>query len=695
MTCRDGYRLARNTLATISYYPAHAQAALRFGRHLRRHPKATVDTNRPLATSAVSAGQIPTLLYKTKAFASQVLRSKNDGVPFTESSEFWEDVLTSAYDDYQLRGKRPARLVVYGVDRWSCSEDLVTALLSEPLASDGAAIEAVRNRHHKRPKEKPLTISYGQNVTINDNLLQVPSTYLQQFATTIQMTESHSPTEHSPQSLGEDDCLVLFKADFPIIVLNPVTTPLRDLLAYRLPNHTILALTAASVTEPPGNSHPVLASASSRSQAVIYVDPPRAMNALTNLKSNPSLPSAIQRYQDDFIGSRVSSVTQIVRNALAVTPGADFRNNIVLAHLRCALLACQDALHSARTDLENVLADIASMTTQVQKARNHVLSDVLGYPYASQNRLENVWPSIIRSKPAEEKMTGAAVITETLGQAQKQMSSLMDNFTWWRMVWRVDEISSLVGVSVDQTWCPELERKLIMQTGRLVASQKDFTIQTFTMLEMYKGKPPFNSALLQNTLQQKCTSPVYTLSPSTLTEPLHRRKIQLNDYPTTYLHLRGQRAAIGMGAGIVTSTSFGWAGWLGWLSGSGLSTGTENTVLNALSSTLNIGIEPGMAVGISVLGVLASVRWAVGRWERAKKEWWGDWVRVCQGLERDLKATLEKAMKDRVTIIAEKGCEGLQQLAEQRREEIAKFDKDLEMLQAELNDLERQMHEAQ
>ena len=286
------------------------------------------------------------------------------------------------------------------------------------------------------------------------NSIQVPSTYLQQFATTVQLTEFQSSTEHSTHPLREDDCTVLFKADFPVIVINPVTTPLPDLLALRLPAHTILALTS---TEPHRNLHPFLASVSFRSQAIIYLDPPRAVKALTNFRSNPSSSSAIQRYQDDFIGSGVSSVTQIVRNALDATYEVDFRGNIVLAHLRCALVACQDSLHSARADLEDVFVDIASMTVRMEKVREHVLSDVFGYPYLGRNKRGNVWPPIVRSKLVEEK---TSVVAEALGQAQKQMSVMMKSFTWWRMVWRVDEISNLVSASVERAWCPELERKV-------------------------------------------------------------------------------------------------------------------------------------------------------------------------------------------------------------------------------------------
>jgi hypothetical protein len=43
------------------------------------------------------------------------------------------------------------------------------------------------------------------------------------------------------------------------------------------------------------------------------------------------------------------------------------------------------------------------------------------------------------------------------------------------------------------------------------------------------------------------------------------------------------------------------------------------------------------SIGVGLLGVALSLRWAVGRWETAKRDWWQGWTRVCQGLERDLK----------------------------------------------------------
>ena len=44
----------------------------------------------------------------------------------------------------------------------------------------------------------------------------------------------------------------------------------------------------------------------------------------------------------------------------------------------------------------------------------------------------------------------------------------------------------------------------------------------------------------------------------------------------------------------------------------------------------------GSAVGVGALSTLLGVRWAVGKWAKAKRRWWADWQRVGEGLGRDL-----------------------------------------------------------
>lgn len=79
-----------------------------------------------------------------------------------------------------------------------------------------------------------------------------------------------------------------------------------------------------------------------------------------------------------------------------------------------------------------------------------------------------------------------------------------------------------------------------------------------------------------------------------------------------------------MGASVATGVGIGWAGWLGWLTGP-----TEGLLgLVAADATTYLGV--------GILTAVAGIRWGVGKWERAKKNWWADWKRIGDGLERDL-----------------------------------------------------------
>jgi hypothetical protein len=167
-----------------------------------------------------------------------------------------------------------------------------------------------------------------------------------------------------------------------------------------------------------------------------------------------------------------------------------------------------------------------------------------------------------------------------------------------------------------------------MQTGKLIVLQENLSQSGFTLLHTH---PAISSAILQNTLLQLKASPHYQLTPDSLTKPLYSRRNQIIEFPTARLHVTGQRAVLGMYGGILSGVGVGWAGWLGWLLGSG-------------EGLLGLfGMDAGTAMGVGILGAVASVRWAVGQWEKSKKRWWQDWARAAEGLDRDLKVTNHSA----------------------------------------------------
>jgi len=107
--------------------------------------------------------------------------------------------------------------------------------------------------------------------------------------------------------------------------------------------------------------------------------------------------------------------------------------------------------------------------------------------------------------------------------------------------------------------------------------------------------------------------------------PIHARRVQIIKYPTTQLHVTGQRVVLGMGSSIAAGAGVSWAGWVGWFASAG-------------ESLLDIiGMDAGTVMGVGLLGAVAGVRWAIGRWEKAKRRWWEDWERIGDGLGRDLR----------------------------------------------------------
>ena len=90
----------------------------------------------------------------------------------------------------------------------------------------------------------------------------------------------------------------------------------------------------------------------------------------------------------------------------------------------------------------------------------------------------------------------------------------------------------------------------------------------------------------------------------------------------------------------------------------------------------------GTAIGIMMLWSVLGVRWAVGKWERAKKRWWEGgrraWARsegwflftVFKIWTHVWQTTLDQTMESKVTIVADRTAEGLDRLVSKRKAEI-------------------------
>ncbi|KAG1865820.1 hypothetical protein DFJ58DRAFT_838472 [Suillus subalutaceus] len=603
-------------------------------------------SNDSLAKKASSSKhEISALLHRISAFLPRALpgSTTDRGI---QSSQLWSELLSEVDADLCSTSEvhPSARVVVCGADQWAGSHELITALLENPFTTDEAYSDILRNRW----KNQSAYLTIESSTSFINGTLTIPASWLQQYPFPVQLTEI--PSLSSDPSLPK----ILLKGDVLIFLCNPLTTPLPTLISnaqyiLQRPN-TILVLTASSVS-----GHAIdyiskeLAAANCTPGKILAVDPIRALEAVSALKSDPSSPTAIQRYQDDFMGSRISLLGDVLAGMLGLKDSSRTvsSSSLLLAiRTRSAVIQMQGALYAsarsvsqARVAIDRVFTGASELQSQVEEVRARTDREVL-----------------VESG-----------IDEALLRGSKEMKALLESLSWLKMIWRIDEIDSL-------HWCRELENQLILQTGRLASTQASLTSSTFSQLAKLaspSSSPAFQSSILDNHLRQLTHSPTYALTPDALTRPIQARRSQLTKHTTTRLHRDGQNAVLGAFGGMFGGAGVGW--WLAF-GESALSVGA--------------GSEAGTALGAGALVAVASIRWAVGKWERAKRKWVEDADRVGEGLKRDLKVTLDRGIEKNVAVVPIAAYEGLRELAGKQQEEIDVVRSDLISMQADVEVLE-------
>ncbi|PPQ68031.1 hypothetical protein CVT25_014492 [Psilocybe cyanescens] len=527
----------------------------------------------------VSRTEPLTLLHKMRKILPRIIGKGGPGFQRTaEASNIWDSILSEAHEDLSATGERPAKVI----GAHECGSG-VNSPSSFKLSSGYLTQFPV-----------PVVISE----------LRPPQTF--------PSTSSSTQPKESLRRILENPTFL--ESDIRIIVCNPITTPIEAILDAQVPTNTILVLTSnipqtdldAIIQQRSPRSHSSYSRTQSRGILVVSADPGRAIHAVSILQANPSSSSAIQKYSTDFVGSRLSRVTKALHDKLAPAHNLKtVQRKLGLERLQEVLDCSSASIRQTRNELDKAFIDQTALKEALEEHRARVEGDVLG-----------------GSGSQSDKNVPLNAVTEAIKQAERDMRPVMDRLTWWRMIWRVDEISSIVATATARTWCCNLEKKLILETGRLSVLQNETSKLAFSLLSNH---PTVSTAILRNSLLQIKRSPGYHLTADSLIQPIFSRRNQIIEYPTMRLHVTGQRAVLGMTGGIVGGAGIGWAGWLGWLLGSG------EGLLGF------IGMDAGTAMGLGMLSAVASIRWAVGRWEKSKKRWWQDWVRVGEGLDRDLK----------------------------------------------------------
>ncbi|KIJ67783.1 hypothetical protein HYDPIDRAFT_25255 [Hydnomerulius pinastri MD-312] len=606
----------------------------------------------PDAEVPATRHQALTLLAKTLSVLPRTLPT-DEGAVGPESSAFWCDILDRAGVELgsgSVRAPAKATITVCGFDERAGSNELVTALLEDPFSVDPTYSDILRNRWSNDPSS--VDIEHGKPAAYSGRLTS-PSTWLQQFSHDVQLSELPDLTSLSAISTEADS--LLLSSDVLVLLCDPLTTSLSDLTsrARHLLNrpNTVLVLTSAFFSEDHhGSVSETLSKLGCNPARILFVDHKRALDAITLLQANPGSPSAIDRYSADTLSSRISTIGTAVGEVLRLRDTSDtsllgLRTQTALAQVYSALAASFRSVEDAENEIIRVVGSLEELRAEVQQIRQRTEAEVLG----------------------KEDRVGKALV-----QSAKEMKELLDSLPFWKMLWRVDEIGAQALPYLAHTR-PRIYHditllQLILQTGRLEPLQNKHTASAFTLLASPSSNSALRSPVLVNRLHQLAHSPSYALTPTTLTHPIHSRRTQLTLYTTTKLHREAQSAVLGAFGGVLSGAGLGW--WMAF---------GEHIL------SFSAGAEAGTAVGAGALLAVGSVRWAVGKWERAKRRWMQDAERVGEGVRRDLKATIQRTVDERVVVVASTACEGLQDLVGKRKEEIHQIYHELKSLETELS----------
>ena len=193
----------------------------------------------------------------------------------------------------------------------------------------------------------------------------------------------------------------------------------------------------------------------------------------------------------------------------------------------------------------------------------------------------------------------------------------------------------------------------------------------------YPPASSLHSPLLLNSLEQLDVQESRRLSPSSLLNPIERRLAQMtktSGSPLAHLHLRAQILLLQAYGLSIGGPAVAWGGWAVGFAGEEL------------------------AVGAGTLSFALGLRWAVGRWEKAKRRWWESWDRVDDGLERDIKVCFsefvhhvplcsivaplqhqfDSIVEDIILTKASRAADGLERLIMRRTEQVQEVSSELD-----------------
>ena len=434
--------------------------------------------------------------------------------------------------------------------------------------------------------------------------MRLSSSFLTSLPSPVRLIEVRQSGE-----LSQDHLRLLYTAHIPIVLLNPLTTPLTALspyatsdtkstaLPYPLPPHALLLITSPSPISTSSSVPPPIFELGVSSDRVLLIDPSRALSSIHALHTNPSDALQVQRYADDALGSGLSALKRQLQSVPTAVQKGD-------AVVRAAIGVLNDGLHSAETDLHSA-ADLArSLRSEAERARDTARRAVFG-PAAHESVLLTSSSTTTTTPPQAHDNNK---VRTAMQHADRTVQPVLDTLIWWRVLWTPDDAGWRIRQAIRDAWVANITSGLLPALAALPSTQARLadTARSTCGIEL---PPSLRSRVLMNALEQRAHSPSFVIEPRALLVPLEKRIKRLSDGSTAALARAAQVLLLRVGGSI----------------GAGVGAG---------AMMLHHGL--GEAVGAGLLVGAVGVRWAIGRWDKARRAWREDWGRVKEAAERDV-----------------------------------------------------------
>ena len=364
------------------------------------------------------------------------------------------------------------------------------------------------------------------------------------------------------------------------------------------------------------------------------------------VSTNSASPAYWDNFSSRYQRSNVGSVIDIVQ---ALDSRQDSRTMVA----QSAAFLLQHCLDEAMAIVKHNLACLYQLRSLASEAKQNESATI-------KQSIERIWPPAatytgqLCSDEIKVWRPASPGSLSAVDQAMQQTDDSIEltfntKLQWWKMVWKVDDVRKELEAAC-AGFAASLESDLAYESGRLATMQVEQVRAADQLLVRFRKLAEQLSSsiatasrdvvLVSNQAEAYRSSKLRTIEPSTLMEPIHRRRAQLLEAggPIDVLASKSRQLVVTSSAAVaVTAAGVGSASVLG----------SSLGLVDASSASL--ALDPATGLGLGLL-MLTLVGWRMqGQYNKYRRRFRDDWQRFSQGLDQDLKRNLEHVLQQQIT----------------------------------------------